>query len=223
VGKSDGDGGDGSPGTLDPGDVWVYGCSHKTAEPDQDCVITALGNTATVTGGSGDDAASDHWSITTTLNCPDLPPDPPIPPEPKPEPEPGPGPAPQPNPEPLPPAPQTPTTPPVPTPPTAGAAGVAGISQRAPAACISHASQIQLTGTRMQEFTVFVDGRRLRQQTVEILQRRATPLTRVFSPGRHLLAIRVTFERGSATAPVTLTRTIVICGPRAQARPRVTG
>jgi hypothetical protein len=69
---------------------------------------------------------------------------------------------------------------------------------------------------------VRVDGRRISTQTLRILQHRTTPLTRFFTPGRHLLAIRVTFERGSATAPVTLTRTVVVCGRAAQA-PRVTG
>jgi hypothetical protein len=48
------------------------------------------------------------------------------------------------------------------------------------------------------------------------------PLNRVFSPGRHRLTIRITFEPGAATPPATLTRTIVVCG-RAPRAPRVTG
>ena len=88
--------------------------------------------------------------------------------------------------------------------------------------CIRRASEIQLTGRRMNVVDVRVDGRRISRRTLRILQHRTTPLTRIFTPGRHLLAIRVTFEEGSATAPVTLTRTIVVCGRAAQA-PRVTG
>ena len=38
--KSDGSGPDGSSGTLDPGDVWTYTCSRKTAEPGEDCELT---------------------------------------------------------------------------------------------------------------------------------------------------------------------------------------
>ena len=41
-GKSDGSGQDGSPGTLDPGDVWTYTCSRKTAEPGEDCELRTV-------------------------------------------------------------------------------------------------------------------------------------------------------------------------------------
>ena len=40
-----GKGGDGSPDTLDPGDVWTYSCSVQTAVGD-----TAVHNTATANG-----------------------------------------------------------------------------------------------------------------------------------------------------------------------------
>ena len=72
----------------------------------------------------------------------------------------------------------------------------------------------------MNTIHVSVDGRRLGAREVRLLQRRVLPLTRVLSPGRHRLTIRVTFEQGSATPPATLTRTIVVCAARA---PRVTG
>ena len=88
--------------------------------------------------------------------------------------------------------------------------------------CIARASQIQLTGERMSTIRVSVDGRRLGTREIRLLQRRVLPLNRIFSPGRHRLTIRVTFEPGSATAPTTLTRTIIVCD-RAPQAPRVTG
>jgi hypothetical protein len=111
--------------------------------------------------------------------------------------------------------------PPGPTPPVAGAGGIAGLSA-SNRGCIRRASQLQLTGRRMQAFSVSVDGRRISARTLRILQRRATPLTRVFAPGRYLLTVRVSFQPGSATAPVALSRVVTVCGPTTRA-PRVTG
>jgi hypothetical protein len=138
--------------------------------------------------------------------------DPPLPPEP------GPGPAPPPGPAPLPGPPPRPIVPPLPTPPAAGSAGVAGVS--ATRRCVRRVAQVRLTGRRMHSFEVFLDGRRVSNRRLRLLQRRATPLDRVLSPGRHRLAVRVRFERGAATPAVTLRRTIAIC---AAPRPRVTG
>jgi hypothetical protein len=209
--------GDPSPDTLDPGDTWTYSCSHRTAEAGDDCEITAFTNLATASGSVGGITVSDDASVTTTILCPDVPPEPPLPPEP--QPQPGPTPVP-PLPEPAP-SPQPPFVPPGPVVPSAGEGGIAGISATN-ARCITRASQVQLTGERMNRITVKVDGRRIDSRTLRILQHRTTPLTRVFSPGRHLLTIRVTFQRGSATAPVTLRRTIIVCG-HARRTPRVTG
>jgi hypothetical protein len=114
-----------------------------------------------------------------------------------------------------------PPAPPGPAPPDAGEGGFAGISA-SNARCVRRASQIQLLGGRMSRIAVSVDGRRIGSRTLRVLQRRTTPLTRFFAPGRYVLSVRVTFEPGSATAPVTLTRQITVCGSRAQ-RPRVTG
>jgi hypothetical protein len=207
--------GDASPGTLDPGDRWSYACTHKTAEPTADCQATRFSNTVDVSGAVGGITVTDDDTIYTTLRCPDAPPDPPIP-VPTPEPEPAPGPDPLPGPAP------SPIIPPGPTPPDAGAGGVAGISASS-ARCISRASQIRLTGERVSVLSVSVNGRRIANRKLRLLQRRSFPLTRIFAPGRYVLAIRVTFERGSATAPVTLTRTITVCGTAARAAPRVTG
>jgi hypothetical protein len=152
------------------------------------------------------------------LSCPDVPPEPPLPPTPEPEPAPPPvpplpGPAPSPDP---------PFVPPGPTPPDAGEAGVAGVTASS-ARCITRASQVLLTGARMDRIAVSVDGRRIATRTLQLLQRRTTPLTRLVSPGRHRLTIRVTFERGAGTAPLTLTRTVTVCARAARAVPRVTG
>ncbi|WP_028066830.1 DUF7507 domain-containing protein [Solirubrobacter soli] len=212
--------GDASPDTLDPGDTWTYACSHKTAEAGDDCVATAFTNVATGSGTVGGVTVSDDGSITTTIECPDVPPEPPLP-------DPGPGPQPEPGPTPVPPlpgpspAPEPPYVPGGPVVPDAGEGGVAGISA-ANVSCIRRASQLQLTGQRIDQITVKVDGRRIGTRTLRILQRRTTLLTRFFTPGRHLVAVRVKFQRGSATAPVTLTRTVVVCG-RPQRTPRVTG
>ncbi len=206
--------GDMSPQTLDPGDTWTYACSHTTAQPGADCVITAVTNVATASGSVGGITVSDDGSITTTVNCPDAPPEPPIPPNPGPEP---PIVSPLPGPEP----PVAPIAPPGPVPPPAGEAGIAGVTT-GNVRCISRASQVQLVGRRVSRFTVSVDGRRLGTRQVQLLQRRTAALNRVFPAGRHVIAVRVTFEEGSATAPVTLTRTVTVCGRAAQA-PRVTG
>ena len=224
---------DGTPETLDPGDTWTYRCSYRTPAPTTDCVATALRNAATASGTVGGITVRDDASITTTLTCPDQPPEPPLPPAPPTAPEPTPPLPPQPQPEPAPPAPVVPPlpgpqppsvppfVPPGPAPPDAGEAGSAGVTTST-ARCITRASQLQLTGQRMSRITVSVDGRRIATRTLRLLQRRTMPLQRVLAPGRHRLAIRVTFEPGSGTPPVTLAPTITVCGV-ASRLPRVTG
>jgi uncharacterized repeat protein (TIGR01451 family) len=219
VGKAGSSGADNSPGTLDPGDTWTYQCSNKTQAPGATCTLSTVKNTATATGGSGDAAVSDEDSLTTTLNCPDQPPQPPLP-----EPTP-PGPTPPPNPGPSPPAAGLPA---VPTPPPAGQDGIARLLVVGRARCITHASQVRLLGTHITDVHVSVDGRVVRRQTLRILQRTATPLGRLVAPGRHRVTLRVSFELGSATAPVTLTRTIAVCAlaarrPPPRRAPPVTG
>lgn len=206
--------GDRTPGTLDPGDTWTYACSRATATATADCQVSALTNVATASGTVGGITVTDDGSVTTTIECPDQPPEPPLPPDP--EPLPGPPPVP-----PLPGPAPGPSTPSGPRPPDAGTGGIAGFTASS-VRCLTRAGQLQLTGERMSRFEVRVDGRRIGTQTLRILQRSATPLTRVFRPGRHVLTVRVTFEPGSATAPVTLTRVVTVCGTAARA-PRVTG
>ena len=52
VGKADPPGADATPRTLDPGDIWTYSCSKKTAAPE-DCRPSVVTNTAVVTGEAG--------------------------------------------------------------------------------------------------------------------------------------------------------------------------
>ena len=214
VDKADANGNDTTPQTLDPGDTWTYECAHRTRAPTAGCSLTAVTNTATAHGAAGDTAVSDDASITTTLNCPGQPPEPPLPPPEPPGPQP---PTPAPNPG--------AGAPPAiaasgPAPPTAGAAAVAGLTVSG--GCVSRPSQLQLTGTRISRILAFVSGHLERRETLRILQRRALPLLRLPAPGRHRVSVRVAFDRGSGTPPVTLTRTITICA-RAAPAPHFTG
>jgi hypothetical protein len=79
---------------------------------------------------------------------------------------------------------------------------------------------VRLVGTHLARIRVDVDGRLAGQRTLQLLQRITRPLSHTFGPGRHRLSVHVTFERGAGTPPVTLSRTIRVCG---SAPPRFTG
>ena len=213
TGKSGAGGADGSPGTLDPGDTWAYECSHATPAARADCALTVVTNTATASGTAGGTTVSDTSSVRTSLRCPDQPPEPPVP-------DPGPVPGPFPNPSPPPPTPVAPVSPPGPVPPIGGVAGAASVNR--PSGCITRVSQLQLTGVRMDRVRVSVDGRPQSTRKLAILQERLTPLSRVFSPGRHVVTLRVVFQPGSDSAAVTLRRVVTVC-PRRATLPRFTG
>jgi hypothetical protein len=211
VRKRDGDGPDGSPGTLDPGDTWIYRCSRATADAGPDCEPRRVRNTGVATGAVNGTRVQDADRIFTTLLCPDepilpSPPDPPGPAEPRDPDEPG------------------PVAPSGPRPPEAGAAGTAGVTRllrRATRRCIGpRIPGVHLAGTRIARVRVYSDGEFLRLVTPRILQRRVRPRV-TLPPGRHRLTLRVSFERGSGSPPVWLTRTITICGE--PALPRFTG
>jgi hypothetical protein len=207
VDKAGPNGPDTSPHTLDPGDTWTYTCSHATSAPSADCVLSTVTNTASASGIIGDITVSDDSSWDTTLECPDQPPEPPLP---KPEPPDPLPPFPDPNPGPTPPI----VVPPGPTPPPAGEEDLAGLHIRR--GCVSHVSQISLTGRDIQVIRVEVDGRIISRQTLAILQQTTTPLRHIVRPGRHRITIRVTFQRGAGGPPVTLTRAFTVCGVRAR-------
>ncbi|HET8874530.1 MAG TPA: hypothetical protein VFM83_12675, partial [Gaiellaceae bacterium] len=158
-------------------------------------------NTATVTGTAQGTTVTDQITIETTLQCP--------------PPEPGPG--------PQPPRPPDPLVPPGPQPPDSSDAAHAGfILRQATAGCIrTRVPRVNFQGTRIARIRVYVNGQLRRRLTVESLQRRLTPRVHL-APGRYRLSVRVTFDRGTGSPPVTLTRRIRICGVLA-ARPPFTG
>jgi hypothetical protein len=220
VRKRDADGPDRSRRTLDPGDTWIYTCTHKTPPPASDCVISTVTNTATATGEGGGTAVSDDDSLTTTLECPEQPIQPPLPEEIPGEPPSVPAVTPNPIPTPVSPAPVAPAGP---TPPNAENLAVAGVEvrgRRGAHGCIPRASQLRLVGTRIGRITVSVDGREAGRRTLQLLQRRTTLLPRRFGAGQHRVTVRVSFQRGAGAPGVTLTRTVTVCGT---ARPRFTG
>jgi len=229
-GKSDGSGPDGSPGTLDPGDVWTYTCSHETDEPGDDCALSAVRNTATVSGSAGGETVQDSSSIITALTCPDTPePEPPIPPDPPVPPDPPEPPVPPQPPDPITPTPVVPDQTQVPgvvippglRPPTAGQAATAGIAAERLARCVRNLGRITVRGTNIGRVAIYVDGRLVRVVHGSPLQRRLTisGLGRA-APGPHRVTARVRFRLGSATRPLTLSRRVRIC---AALLPRFTG
>jgi hypothetical protein len=203
-----GKGSDETPGTLDPGDTWTYSCSRKTTA-SADCTPSVVPNTATVTGEAGRVSVNDESSIATSLTCPPTPPTP-QPPQPQP-------------PAPPPPAPPSPLVPPGPKPPDAGDAARAGfLVRQATRGCIrGRVPRLNFQGTRISRIQVFVNGNLRRRLTVQTLQRRVTPRV-TLPPGSYRLAVRVTFQRGTGSPPVTFRRRIRICAAKA-ARPPFTG
>ena len=145
---------------------------------------------------------------------------PPTLPEPQPPPPQPPAPPP---PPPQPPAPPSPLVPPGPKPPDAGdAARAAFLVRQATRGCIrGRVPRLSFQGTRIARIQVFVNGNSRRRLTVQTLQRRVTPRL-TLSPGSYRLAVRVTFQRGTGSPPVTFRRRIRICAVKA-ARPPFTG
>jgi hypothetical protein len=80
---------------------------------------------------------------------------------------------------------------------------------------------VNFRGTRIARIRVYADGRLRRRITMRALQRSITPRV-TLAPGRHRVRVRVVFERGSGTPPVTLSRIIRVCA-RPAAAPRFTG
>ena len=80
---------------------------------------------------------------------------------------------------------------------------------------------LDLSGTRVSRVRIFVNGRLRRGLNLRTLQSRVRPRI-TLAPGRYRVTARVSFELGSETPPVTLTRIVRICGQRAGA-PNFTG
>jgi hypothetical protein len=113
--------------------------------------------------------------------------------------------------------------PPGPKPPNAGDAARAGfLVRQATRGCIrGRVPRLNFQGTRIARIQVFVNGNLRRRLTVQTLQRRVTPRV-TLRPGSYRLAVRVTFQRGTGSPPVTFMRRIRICAAKA-ARPPFTG
>lgn len=206
VEKREGSGPDTTPGTLDPQvDEWEYSCSRRTSAPGANCQDRTVTNTGTVTGTADGKDVTASDSISTVLLCP---------PPPRPEPEPKP---------PRPPDVPGPVVPSGPRPPEAGAAARAAfLFRQAARRCIgTHVPRLNFRGTRIARIRVYVNGQLRRRITMRALQRRVTPRV-TLAPGRHRVRVRVVFQRGSGTPPVTLLRIIEVCA-RPAAGPRFTG
>ncbi len=186
---------DQTPGMLDPGDRWLYRCRNSTAPAGDDCEPTRVLNEAEVRARARGRTVSDDTTFPTILLCPDnpVPPIPPIPPTPGPEPE--------------------PVVPPGPTPPDAGSAGIAGlIFERTVQGCIGRrVPRVNLSGVRIASVRIYVDGRFIRGLTLKVLQRRHRPRVTLAPGQRYRIRVRVTFQRGTDSPPVTLIGTIRTC------------
>jgi uncharacterized repeat protein (TIGR01451 family) len=204
---------DGTPDTLDQDDVWTYRCTHKTPAAGDDCQAHLVPNTAEVAGTANGQTVTSSDEKEIAVLCPDRP----VPPGPEP-----PGPEPPPGPQPPGPGPGPGPPPPAPTARDADSAGQAGaLFRRAIRGCIgTRVPRINFRGTKVARIAVFVNGRLRRNLTVRTLQRRVTPRVTVAPGRRYRIAVRVTFQRGSGTPPVTLRGTFMTCPARV---PAVTG
>jgi hypothetical protein len=79
---------------------------------------------------------------------------------------------------------------------------------------------VRFEGTRVRRVRVYVNGRLQRRVTLGLLQRRIRPLT-TLAPGRYRLTVRVDFQRGAGTNPVTFRGPLRVCCRGAA--PAVTG
>ncbi|MET0762401.1 MAG: hypothetical protein ABWZ63_08720, partial [Thermoleophilaceae bacterium] len=80
--------------------------------------------------------------------------------------------------------------------------------------------RVRFRGTRISRVRVYVNGRLQRRVTLRLLQRRVRPFT-TLPPGRYRITVRVDFQRGAGTEPVTFRGALRVCG--AAVPPPVTG
>jgi hypothetical protein len=114
-----------------------------------------------------------------------------------------------------------PVVPPGPKPPNAGDAAKARfLFKKATGKCISgRVPRVNFSGTRIERIRVYVNGHLIKRLTVGTLQKKVTPRV-TLPPGRYRVTVKVTFQPGSGTPPLTLSRNIRICRPTP---PRFTG
>jgi hypothetical protein len=116
--------------------------------------------------------------------------------------------------------PEPPIIPPGPKPPDASDTGHAGVRQAR--TCVGRrVARIGFRGTRIARIQVFVNGRLRRTLTMAPLQPRLTPRVRLAPGRRYRLRLRVTFQLGTGSPPVSLTRVITTC--QRPAPPKFTG
>ena len=98
-----------------------------------------------------------------------------------------------------------PVVPPGPRPPDAGGAGTAGlIFKRAIQGCIgSRVPRVNLSGVRISRVQIYVDGRFIRGLTLRVLQRRQRARVTLAPGQRYRIRVRVTFQPGTGSPPVT--------------------
>jgi hypothetical protein len=231
VAKRRGGGPDPTPRTLDqagggePSDAWIYRCSRQTLPTeDLECDQAMVVNRATVTGtvAGADFTSAGRWP--TLLTCPDGPPVTPPDPNPEPEPEPTPGGGDR-------PVPPVPPDPPGAEPPGAveEADSVPSVAVRGrlgtsmSRACVTRRVRVRIVSTRPRQITVSVDRRPMKRIRPIPLsgQYLVTIPVRRLGPGRHRLSVRAVYELGSGSAPVTVTRRLVVCARAAP--PKFTG
>ena len=104
-------------------------------------------------------------------------------------------------------------SPPGPEVPAGGVAGTASLLRQP--SCVRRGSRVIIRGERIASVGLFFAGEAIRGVSVRPLQDRAViRVRRNFAPGRYRVTVRVRFQRGAGTAPVRLTRTVRVCGPR---------
>lgn len=193
VRKRDGAGPDGSPSTLDPGDGWTYRCVNSIPSGGSDCKPARVENTASVTVDIDGTAVADADSTDTIVLCPGKP-RPPIP---------------------VPPSggPSNMLVPPGPRPPDAGDPGKVSFDFNGADRCISgRVPRLEIAGTRIESVEVYVDGRLVRDVSTQAPKTNVTPRIKL-DPGRHRITVRIDFQPGSGTPPVTLKGTVRVCRP----------
>ena len=177
--------GDTSPGTLDPGDVWIYKCSRATAAAGASCVTRAVTNTGEVRARANGSTVTDSSTISTVLTCPDEPVEP--------------------GGEDAPPGPEV---------PAAGVAGEVRVNRirgclRRGSRVTLHVERVATVrlfvgGEPLRGVSV----RPLQDRVVFVVRKD-------FAPGRYRVTVRVRYQEGAGTAPVRVSRTVRVCGRRA--------
>jgi hypothetical protein len=213
---------DPSPGTFDPGDIWVFTCLSTTPSraPDGTCKDFISTNTAVALANTDELSATAQDAVDTTLTC--TPPGPPVPPPSPPEPV-------LPLPDlPIPPSPDGPTVlgaAGAGTAPEAGVSGAGSIRIAAPRRCLRRGSVVVLGVQRAASVRLTIAGRPLRGVDVRPLQSRVIiRVQRQVLPGRHRIDALIRFQHGAATQPLRLSRVIRGCpAARPSPPPAVTG